>query len=114
MTPAPDPPAPPPRSPGSPGPPNAPAPKPPRLSHAVFKTFDGLEVDVEGYDSGKGGKHYIDLVARGSGKKADSQAARINARVRGWQYRIPGYRYREIFQALSGLLAPLPHAHRKR
>ena len=80
------------------------------LSHAVFDTFDGLEVDITGYKAGKGGKHYIEVVARGSGKKAAVQAARINARVRGWQYQIPGYRYQQIFQSLSGLLAPLPHA----
>ena len=79
------------------------------LSHAVVDTFGGLEVDITGYKAGKGGKHYIQVVAHGSGKKAASRAARINARVRGWQYEIPGYRYRQIFQPLSGLLAPLPH-----
>ncbi len=86
-----------------------PPPKGALLSHALFATFDGLEVDVTGYQAGKGGKHYIDVLAHGSGKKAAAQAARIDARVRGWQYQIPGYRYRQIFQPLSGLLAPLPH-----
>lgn len=93
---------------------SAPAPRGVRLSHAVFETFDGLEIDVDGYQTGKRGKHYIDVVAHGSGKKAANQAARINARVRGWEYRVPGYRYQEIFQPLSGLLAPLPvHHHGK-
>ena len=78
------------------------------LSHAIFKTFDGLKIDIAGYQVGKAAKHFIDVVASGSGKDAASQAARINARVHGWEYQIPGYRYREIFQPLSGLLAPLP------
>lgn len=89
-------------------------PKDAHLSHAVFDTFDGLAIDVEGYRSGKHGKDYIDLSAHGSGKQAGPEAAKINARVHGWEYRIPGYRYREIFQSLSGLLAPLPTRHRKR
>ena len=93
---------------------SAPPPRGTRLSHAVFKTFGGLEIDVDGYQTGKSGKHYIDVVAHGSGKKAGHRAARINARVHGWQYRIPAYRYREIFQPLSGLLAPLPGRHKKR
>ena len=78
-------------------------------SHALFRTFDGLQVDLTGYKLGKAGKHYIEVLARGSGKQAAAEAARINARVQGWAYRIAGYRYRQIFQPLSGLLAPLAH-----
>ena len=83
------------------------------LSHAVFDTFDGLEVDITGYKAGKGGKHYIEVIAHGSGRKAALRAARINARVRGWEYQIRGYRYQQIFQPLSGLLAPLPHSKKR-
>ena len=86
-----------------------PPPKDTRLSHAVFKTFGGLEVDVEGYQAGKGGKHFIEVTSRASAPKAGPEAARINARVHGWAYQIPDYRYQEIFKPLSGLLAPLPH-----
>lgn len=89
------------------------APKGAPLSHAVFKTFDGLEIDIAGYQAGKHGKHYIDVVARGGGKQAGPEAARINARLSGWEYQIPGYRYQEIFQPLSGLLAPPPTRHAK-
>lgn len=81
------------------------------LSRAVFKTFGGLEIEVTGYKTSKGGKHYIAVAAHGSGKKAGPRAARIDARVQGWEYRIAGYRYQEIFQPLSGLLAPLSSHH---
>lgn len=76
------------------------------LSHAVFKTFDGLEIDISGYKEAK--DHYIDVSAVATRKSADAQARQINARVHGWDYRIPGYRYDEVFQPLSGLLQPLP------
>lgn len=85
-----------------------PPPKDTRFSHARFRTFGGLEIDVEGYQAGKGGKHFIEVAASGDGPKAGPEAARINARVHGWAYRIPDYRYQEIFQPISGLLAPLP------
>jgi hypothetical protein len=82
---------------------------PPRgtaISHAIFKTFDGLEIDISGYEEAK--DHYIDVSAVATRKSADAEAGRINSRVRGWDYRIPGYRYEEVFQPLSALLQPLP------
>jgi hypothetical protein len=83
---------------------------PPRgvpLSSAVFTTFSGLSVTVSGFQTAKHGPHYIELTARAVGPKADQAAARLAARVHGWQYRIPGYSYRQIFQPLAGLLQPL-------
>src|SRR6185312_6710722 len=76
------------------------------LSHAVFKTFDGLEIDVSGYKQASTG--YIDISAHATGKSADSEAQQINSRVQGWQYEIPDYRYDEIFPSLESLLKPLP------
>jgi hypothetical protein len=95
-----------------------PPPKGIELSRAVFKTFDGLEIDLSGYEQAHNG--YIDVSARAIDKSADSEAQRINSRVQGWNYEIPDYRYGEIFQAMDGLLQPLPakkartttHAHR--
>ncbi len=80
------------------------------LSHAVFRTFDGLEIDVSGWQSDK--KHFIELTARGTGARAAAEARRIEARAKGWDYEIPGYRYSEIFQPLEGLLKPLPKPHK--
>lgn len=90
------------------------------LAHAVFKTFDGLEIDVSGYKQASDG--YIDVSARATDKSADAEAKQINSRVQGWEYVIPEYRYEEIFQSMDGLLKPLPvkkptartHAHRAR
>ena len=76
------------------------------LSHAVFKTFDGLEVEVSGYKQGSNG--YIDLSARATDKSAATEAQQINSRVQGWDYEIPDYRYDEIFQSMEGLLKPFP------
>ena len=76
------------------------------VAHAVFKTFDGLEIDVSGY--GQANAHYIDVSARATNSAADAEAQQINSRVQGWDYEIPDYRYDEIFQSLDGLLKPLP------
>lgn len=76
------------------------------LAHAVFKTFDGLEIDVSGYKQASTG--YIDVVAHATAKSAATEAQQINSRVQGWAYAIPDYRYDEIFQSLDGLLKPLP------
>jgi hypothetical protein len=76
------------------------------LAHAVFKTFDGLEIDVSGYKDAN--DHYIDVSARATDKSADAEAQQVNARVQGWDYEIPDYRYDEIFQSMDGLLKPLP------
>ena len=84
----------------------APAPNGAALSHATFKTFDGLEIDVSGYKQANNG--YIEVSAHAAGNSADSEAQRINSRVQGWEYQVPDYRYDEIFQSLDGLLKPLP------
>ena len=76
------------------------------LAHAVFKTFDGLEIDISGYKEANG--NYIDVAARAADKAAATEAQQINSRVEGWDYLIPGYRYDEIFQSMDGLLKPLP------
>lgn len=76
------------------------------LSHALFKTFDGLEINVSGYKQASNG--YIDVSARATDKSAAAEAQQINSRVQGWDYEIPDYRYDEIFQAMDGLLKPLP------
>jgi Domain of unknown function (DUF4340) len=76
------------------------------LSHAVFKTFDGLEIDLSGYEQANNG--YIGVSAQARDKSADAEAQQIDSRAQGWEYQIPGYRYEEIFQAMDGLLKPLP------
>jgi len=76
------------------------------LAHAIFKTFDGLEIDISGRKEAN--THYIDVSARAADKSADTEAQQINSRVQGWDYQIADYRYDEIFQSMDGLLKPLP------
>ena len=90
------------------------------LSHAVFKTFDGLEVDIAGYKQATNG--YIDVSAHATDKSTATEAQQINARVQGWEYEIPDYRYDEIFPSMDSMLKPLPakkppakaHGHTRR
>jgi hypothetical protein len=93
---------------------SAAAPKDTKVSHAVFRTFDGLEIDVSGYQEAS--DDYIEVFAKAADKAADAEAGQINSRVQGWEYEIPDYRYSEIFQPLDGLLKPLPAkpAHKAR
>lgn len=86
-----------------------PTPKDAHPSTAEFTTFEGLTVTVSGYHAGKSSPHYIEISAHAAGPKSTAAAAKINARVHGWQYSVAGYSYRQIFQKLSGLLQPLPH-----
>ncbi|MGH8289116.1 MAG: DUF4340 domain-containing protein [Steroidobacteraceae bacterium] len=85
---------------------SAAAPRDTELSHAVFRTFDGLEIDVSGYKEAN--DDYLDVSAKATDKSADAEAGQINSRLQGWDYEIPDYRYTEIFQPLDGLLKPLP------
>ncbi|HUN70898.1 MAG TPA: DUF4340 domain-containing protein [Steroidobacteraceae bacterium] len=75
-------------------------------SHAVFKTFDGLEIDVSGYKQAN--DDYIDVTAHAAAKPAEAEAQAIDARVQGWDYAVPDYRYQQIFQSMDGLLKALP------
>lgn len=84
----------------------APPPDGTGLSHAVFKTFDGLEIDVSGHEQGSNG--YIEVSARATGTSAAAEAQQINSRVQGWDYEIQSYRYEGIFPAMESLLKPLP------
>lgn len=84
----------------------APPPAGTDLARAVFKTFDGLEIDISGHKEAN--DHYIDVSARATDKSVDAEAQKINTGVQGWEYAVPDYRYDEIFQSMDGLLKPLP------
>jgi hypothetical protein len=70
--------------------------------HAVFRTFNGLELDVTGLVDGE--HHFIALVARSTGKDAQAEADALNKRFQGWQIEIPAYKYQTIFRPLEELL----------
>jgi Domain of unknown function (DUF4340) len=80
-------------------------------AHAVFQTFDGLTVEVNGREDGE--SRYIELSAKSSSKATQAQAQAIDSRFGGWELEILGYQYDAIFQPLDGLLKPLLPKTRK-
>jgi Domain of unknown function (DUF4340) len=79
--------------------PGAPASK---SDHAVFRAFNGLELDVTGVAEGE--HHFIALVARSTAKEAQAEADALNKRFQGWQIEIPAYKYQALFRPLEELL----------
>jgi hypothetical protein len=85
------------------------------LSHVVFRTFDGLEVELAGR---KDGTHALVLIsARSTAKESEAQAQSLEARTKGWEFEIPDYKYAAIFTPLEDLLqkppAPAPAPAKK-
>lgn len=68
---------------------------------ATVKTFDGLTVEVALFADDK--KTWVRLTATGDGPAAE-EAARINARVGGWVYRVPAHKAAFFKMRLDGLL----------
>ena len=71
-------------------------------SHAVFSTFDGLQVEVTGRKDGT--RSLIALSARSSAAGSQSEAQKLNTRLAGMEFAIPDYRYTAIFKPLEELL----------
>lgn len=80
-------------------------------SRAVFRTFDGLEVEIDGR---KDGTHsLVTLSARSTAEGTAAEANRLEARFRGWEFEIPDYKYNAVFTPLDQLLQPLPAPAKK-
>jgi hypothetical protein len=77
-----------------------------KVSRAVFRTFDGLELEVAGRKDG--GRTLIALSARATAKATETEAQQLNARLAGWEFEIPDYKYGVIFRTLEELLQPAP------
>jgi hypothetical protein len=70
--------------------------------HAIFRMFNGLELDVTGLVEGE--RHFITLLARSTAKDAQAEADTLNQRFQGWQIEIPAYKYQAMFRPLEDLL----------
>jgi len=82
-----------------------------QLSHAVFRTFDGLEVEVSGR---KDGTHALVVItASSSAKETAAEAQKLTARLSGWEFEIPDYKYSAIFTPLEELLQKPPEPANK-
>jgi hypothetical protein len=69
---------------------------------AIFRTFDGLEIQVEGRAEGE--RRYISVVPQSSAKETTDEAQKLDARLKGWQFEIPNYKYDALFKPLEDLL----------
>ncbi len=77
-----------------------------KAARAVFRTFDGLELEVTGRKDGT--RALITLAARATAKDAEAEARALNTRLAGWEFEIPDYKYGAIFRTLEDLLQPKP------
>lgn len=87
------------------------APADAKVSHVVFRTFDGLELDVAGRQDGT--RSLIALAARSTSADAAAETQRLDARLAGWEFEIPQYKYGAIFRPLEDLLQPRPEPKKK-
>jgi hypothetical protein len=77
-----------------------------RTARAVFRTFDGLELEISGRKDGT--RALITLAARSTAKDAETEAHALDTRLAGWEFEIPDYKYGAIFRTLDDLLQPPP------
>ena len=81
------------------------------VSHVVFRTFDGLEVDLAGR---KDGTHSLVVInARSTAPDTAAEAQKLDARLKGWEFEIPDYKYAAIFTPLDELLKKPPEPAKK-
>jgi hypothetical protein len=78
----------------------------PPAARATFRTFDGLELELAGR---KDGTHsVIAITGRSTAKESAAEAEQLAARVTGWEFEIPDYKYNSIFTPLEELLKKPP------
>ena len=82
-----------------------------QASHAIYRTFDGLEVEVTGRKDGA--RALIMLSAHSTAPGTAEEAQRLQDRLGGWEFEIPDYKYAAIFTPISDLLKPLPEPAKK-
>jgi hypothetical protein len=82
-------------------------------SQASLRTFEGLQLDLDGYREGTTAwlrvHASVDPRAKGPEVKAPdaaTEAAAINARAHAFDFQIPVYQYDQIYRPLQDLLAP--------
>lgn len=77
-------------------------------AQASFLTDDGLTLVIAGIEDAE--QRYIAVVAAASLPAAQARVRDLNARLSGWEFEIPGYRYDALFRPLEQLLKPKPAA----
>jgi hypothetical protein len=74
------------------------------VAHVTFVTSDGLTLALSGIQDAE--QRYITIAVSGSSPTAQAQARDLNARLTGWEFEVPGYRYDSLFHPLEQLLKP--------
>jgi hypothetical protein len=68
----------------------------------TFRTFDGLQLQITGRADGE---HRLIMIAPTStAKETADEAQKIEARVKGWMFEIPNYKYDALFRPLEEML----------
>jgi hypothetical protein len=76
-----------------------------KVSHVIFHTFDGLQVDLAGR---KDTTHdLVTLTVTSTDKATTDEAKKLAAQVQGWEYEFPSYKYDAIFRSMDDLLKPV-------
>lgn len=82
-----------------------------QISHVVYRTFDGLELDIAGRK--EPAHSLLALSAHAAAKDTEAEAAKLNARLQGWEFEVPDYKYSAIFTPLEDLLVKPPEPPKK-
>jgi hypothetical protein len=78
------------------------------VAHASVHTRDGLVLAITGYQEAE--QRYVNFQVTTDVPAAQPRARDLNARLAGWEFEIPSYRYDALFQPLEQLLKPKPTA----
>ena len=76
-----------------------------KVAHAIFQTFDGLQVDLAGRKDGT--RDLVTLTITSTAKETADEAKKLSAQVQGWEYEFPSYKYDAIFRSIDDLLKPV-------
>jgi Domain of unknown function (DUF4340) len=83
----------------------------PKAPRTVFRTFDGLEIEATGRRDGA--RALLTLSARSTTPASAAEAEALNARLSGWEFEIPEYKYAAIFVPVEELLKPATQPRQK-
>jgi hypothetical protein len=68
----------------------------------TFRTFDGLELQITGRVDGE---HRLIMIApKSTAAETADEAQKLEARVKGWMFEIPNYKYDALFRPLEEML----------
>ncbi len=88
----------------------APANAPEAAEQVTYQTFDGLQLVLTGHKDGD--RRYVTVAASSTAKETAEEAQKLDAKLEGWEFEIPGYKYDSIFRPVEELLAPKPEKAR--